>query len=82
MTEPRPSVRSAKTGELAQRLAPEGRSIAAVIERALEAYEAGEVGRELAAAFYARLAAGAEDEDIDLEAILRKDQRPHAGPNL
>lgn len=83
MAEPQLSVRSARARDLAHRLARrERRSIADLVERALEAYEAREAGREPAAAFYARLAAGADDEDIDLEAILREDRRPHPGPSL
>ncbi len=60
----------------------DGRPIADLLERALEAHEAREAGREPAAAFYAGLAAGAEDEDIDLDAILREDRSSHPGPKL
>ena len=57
MAEPQLSVRSAKARDLARRLARrEHRSIADVVERALEAYEIREAGREPASAFYARLA--------------------------
>jgi hypothetical protein len=55
MAEPRLSIRSAKARELARRLARrENRSIAEMVERALEVYEASCVP---AASFYARLAA-------------------------
>ena len=47
MAEPQLSVRSAKARDLARRLARrEHRSIADVVERALEAYEIREAGRE------------------------------------
>ena len=82
MAEPQLSVRSAKARDLAQRLARrERRSIADVVERALEAYEVREAGREPAASFYARLA----DEtgvNIDLEAIIREGRKVHLGPEL
>lgn len=58
MAEPQLSVRSAKARDLAHRLTRrEKRSIADIVERALEAYEVREAGREPAAAFYARLSA-------------------------
>lgn len=82
MAAPQLSVRSAKARDLAHRLARrEGRSIAEIVERALEAYELKETGRESAAAFYARLAAdhGAE---VDLEARVQENRRPHPGPDL
>lgn len=82
MAEPQLSVRSAKARDLAHRLARrENRTIADVVERALEAYEVREAGREPAAAFYARLAAEA-GTDIDLEAVIREGRRPHPGPKL
>lgn len=82
MAEPQLSVRSAKARDLAHRLARrENRSIADVVERALESYEVREAGREPASAFYARIAA-AYGADIDLEAVIREDRRVHAGPEL
>lgn len=82
MAEPQLSVRSAKARDLAHRLARrERRSIADVVERALEAYEIREAGREPAAAFYARLA-GEYGCDIDLEAILRESRTIDAGPEF
>jgi hypothetical protein len=81
MTEPQLSVRSAKARDLAHRLARrERRSIADIVERALEAYEVRETGRESAAAFYERLAKGGVD--IDLEEVIRKDRKPHDGVDL
>lgn len=82
MAEPQLSVRSAKARDLAHRLARrENRSIAGIVERALEAYEIREAGREPAASFYARLSdkCGA---DIDLEAVIRQERRVDPGPEL
>lgn len=82
MAAPQLSVRSAKARDLAHRLARrENRSIAEVVERALEAYEVREAGREPAARFYARLAAGA-GTDIDLDAVIRAGRKPHEGIDL
>ena len=82
MAEPQLSVRSAKARDLAHRLARrEHRSIADVVERALEAYEVREAGREPAAAFYARLA-GDFGTDLDLESVIRAARRVHPGPDL
>lgn len=84
MVEPQLSVRSARARELAHRLARrERRSIADIVERALETYETIQAGREPPAAFYRRLAAAAAGEDdVDLEAVIRTDRRPHPGPTL
>src|SRR5579863_5725698 len=82
MAEPQLSVRSARARDLAHRLARrENRTIADVVERALESYEVRETGRESAKAFYARLAEAAED-DFDLEVVIRAGRRPHDGPKL
>lgn len=82
MAEPQLSVRSAKARDLAHRLARrERRSISDIVERALEAYEVREAGRESAAAFYARLAS-TDPTDIDLEAVIRESRRAHSGPEL
>ena len=82
MAAPQLSVRSAKARDLAHRLARrENRSIAEVVERALEAYEVREAGREPAARFYARLAAEA-GTDIDLDAVIRAGRKPHEGIDL
>jgi hypothetical protein len=76
------SVRSAKARDLAHRLARrEKRSIADIVERALEAYEVREAGREPASSFYARLSAK-YGTDIDLEAVIRDARRVHAGPEI
>jgi hypothetical protein len=82
MAEPRFSIRSAKAGALARRLAHrEKRSIADVIERALEAYEVRQAGLEPAPSIYARLSAD-YGTDIDLEAVIRQSHRVNRGPKL
>nr|WP_298100432.1 type II toxin-antitoxin system VapB family antitoxin [uncultured Shinella sp.] len=82
MAAPQLSVRSSKARDLAHRLARrENRSIAEVVERALEAYEVREAGREPASSFYSRLRAQA-GTDIDLEAVVRENRRPHQGIEL
>ena len=82
MSVPQLSVRSAKARELAHRLARrEDRTLADIVERALEAYEGHDADREPAAAFYARL--NAENAtDIDLDAIIQADRKPHTGIDL
>jgi hypothetical protein len=82
MAAPQLSVRSSKARDLAHRLARrENRSIAEVVERALESYEIREAGREPAARFYARLSADA-GTDIDLDAVIRDSRHPHRGLDL
>jgi hypothetical protein len=82
MAQPQLSVRSAKARDLAHRLARrEKRSIADIVERALEAYETREAGREPASDFYARLSASC-GTDIDLDAVIREARRVHSGPEL
>jgi hypothetical protein len=78
MAEPQLSVRSAKARDLARR---EHRSIADVVERALEAYEIREAGREPAAAFYARLV-NDYGSDLDVEAVIRENRKLDPGPEL
>ncbi|AYG68646.1 MULTISPECIES: plasmid stabilization protein [unclassified Rhizobium] len=75
MAEPQLSVRSAKARDLAHRLARrENRTIADIVERALEAYEIKETGREPASSFYARMAMS-DDDDIGLEAVIREERQ-------
>ncbi len=82
MAEPQLSVRSAKARDLAHRLARrENRSIANVVERALESYEIREAGREPASVFYERLCAQS-GADIDLDAAIRENRRAHDGIDL
>lgn len=82
MAEPQLSVRSAKARDLAHRLAQrEQRTIAEIVERALESYESRKYGHEPASAFYARLTATA-GTDVDLDAILQENRRPYQGPEL
>ena len=72
MAEPHLSIRSEKARNLAHRSARrERRSIADVVERALEAYEVREAGREPAQAFYACLAREC-GTDLDLELIIHE----------
>jgi hypothetical protein len=82
MAEPQLSVRSARARDLAHRLAQrENRTIADIVERALEAYDVREAGREPAARFYRRVSESF-GADIDLDAIIRDHRRPHTGPDL
>lgn len=82
MAEPQLSVRSAKARDLAHRLARrEHRSIADVVERALESYEVREAGREPAATFYARLS-NDFGSDVDLEGVIRGVRQVNPGPDL
>jgi hypothetical protein len=82
MAEPQLSVRSARARELAHRLARrERRTVADIVERALEAYESIQTGRESASSFYARLSE-TYGTDIDLDAVLRAERRTHAGLEL
>ncbi|WP_084540088.1 type II toxin-antitoxin system VapB family antitoxin [Azorhizobium doebereinerae] len=82
MAEPQLSVRSSRARDLAHRLARrENRSIADVVERALEAYEVREAGREPALSFYRRLA-DQSGTDVDLDAVIREARRPHPGLDL
>ncbi|MBX3576998.1 MAG: plasmid stabilization protein [Rhizobiaceae bacterium] len=82
MPEPQLSVRSARAKEIAHRLAlREKRSIADIVERALEAYEFRETGREPAAVFYRRLAEQGAD-DIHLEEIIQQNRKPNPGIDL
>lgn len=82
MAEPQLSVRSARARDLAHRLARrENRSIAEIVERALESYESRETGREPAVAFYLRLSKDF-GTDIDLDAVIRESRVIHDGPDL
>ncbi|MEO4001783.1 plasmid stabilization protein [Mesorhizobium sp. CAU 1732] len=82
MAEPQLSVRSSKARDLAHRLARrENRSIADIVERALESYEVREAGREPASTFYTRLVAHS-GTDLDLDAVIREHRRPHEGVDL
>lgn len=82
MTKPQLSVRSAKARELAHRLARrERRTVAAVVERALEEYEARHSGQISPAAFYLELQEMCA-ADVDLEALLEEHRQPHSGVDL
>ena len=82
MAEPQLSVRSARARDLAHRLAlRENRTIAEIVERALESYAEREAEREPAEAFYERLRA-MEGDDVDLEALINENRKPHGGIDL
>jgi hypothetical protein len=82
MPQPQLSVRSAKARALAHRLARrEKRSIAEIVERALESYEVRGAGREPAASFYGRLSTS-YGSDIELEAVIKQSRGAYAGPEL
>jgi hypothetical protein len=82
MAEPQLSVRSSKAVKLAHRLAKkEGRSIAQVVERALEMYAHVEPEREAASDFYARISRE-YGTDIDLDSVIRKGRKANRGINL
>ena len=82
MAEPQLSVRSAKARDLAHRLARrERRSVADIVERALEAYEVREAGREPASAFYVRLPRE-YGTDVDLEVVIREGRQINPAPEL
>jgi len=82
MAEPQLSVRSARARDLAHRLARrENRTVADIVERALEAYEVREAGREPAQAFYRRVASSF-GTDVDLAAMLEEQRKPHSGIDL
>jgi hypothetical protein len=68
-------------GQCYVRSAPSADVLADIVERALEAYEIREVGREPASAFYARLSAN-YGTDVDLDAVIRRARRVHPGPDL
>jgi hypothetical protein len=78
------SVRSARASDLAHRLAArEKRSIAHVVEQALDLYARHTTGEEPASQFYARLTQlAAANNDIDLDAIIKADRRPNKGIDL
>lgn len=80
---PQLSVRSAKARDLARRLARRvNRSIADIVERALEFYEVRQAGREPpAAAFYSRLSAQV-GTDLDLDSVIREGRHPHRRVDL
>lgn len=82
MSEPQLSVRSARARALAHRLARrERRTIADIVERALEAYEVAQTGREPAAGFYSRLSRD-YGTDIDLDTVVHEHRKANTGPNL
>ena len=82
MAEPQLSVRSARARDLAHSLAlREKRSVAEIVERALESYAEREADRVPADVFYDDLVATA-GTDIDLDAIINENRKPHHGIDL
>lgn len=82
MATPQLSVRSAKAIEIAHRLASrEKRTVASIVERALEEYDRRTTGREPAELFYRRISEEC-GTDLDLEEIIKENRRPHSGIDL
>jgi Rv0623-like transcription factor len=82
MAEPQLSVRSARARDLAHKLAhQERRTVAQVVERALELYDRHENKRESMADFLERLRKMA-GPDVDLEAVIQAGRKPHDGIDL
>ena len=82
MSKPQLSVRSARARDLAHSLARrERRTVAAVVERALEEYAARHSVQIPPETFYRGLAES-RSADVDLETILREHRRPHRGIDL
>ena len=82
MPEPQLSVRSARARELAHSLAKrERRTVAEIVERALEEYAAHQTGRSPAAEFYQDLNRRFAT-DLGLEEILQSERRAHDGVDL
>ena len=79
---PQLSVRSAKARELAHRLArTEGRTVASVVERALEAYALRHT--ESAESFFQRLAQlDVGQSKPDLADLIEENRQPHAGLDM
>ncbi len=82
MAEPQLSVRSSKALKLAHLLAKkERRSIAQVVERALELYAHVEPTREAAPEFYARISRE-YGTDVDFDSAIREGRKPNSGLDL
>jgi len=79
---PQLSVRSAKARELAPRLArSERRTVASIVELALEEYQARHSGQRPAAEFYRDLLAECAAES-ELDTLLESNRKPHGGLDL
>lgn len=82
VAEPQLSVRSARARELAHELARrERRTVAEVVQRALEEYAAHHADRVPAATFYRQLNEACA-VDLELEAVIREERRPNEGSDL
>jgi len=76
---PQLSVRSAKARELAHRLARrERRTVATIVELALEEYEARHFGGQSAADFYRELQESCAAAS-ELDELLEANRKPHPG---
>ncbi|WP_116653653.1 plasmid stabilization protein [Pelagibacterium sediminicola] len=84
MAQPQLSVRSAKARDLAHRLAArENRTIAEVVERALEMYAVGGKTQSPAPDFFTRLVEeNPIEEDFDWDTFLAEQRKPHKGIDL
>ena len=79
---PQLSVRSAKARELAHRLARrERRTVAGIVELALEEYEARHSGERSATEFYRGLLVECAVES-ELDTLLETNRKPHSGLDL
>jgi hypothetical protein len=82
MAGPQLSVRSARARDLAHHLAQrEQRTVAEIVERALEAYALRNSDTEPAADFYKRLAAESAT-DLDLDVMINAVRARHEGVDL
>jgi hypothetical protein len=83
MAEPQLSIRSARARDMAHRIARrEGRTVANVVERALDLYAVASGERQSVQGFLAQVS-GSLGDDVDaLEAKLAANRAPHRGPTL
>lgn len=82
MVKPQLSVRSAKARELAHRLAQrERRTVASIVELALEEYAAKHSSESPAEAFYQQLRETCA-ADSDLDELIEAHRKPHRGLEL
>ncbi|WP_290653452.1 type II toxin-antitoxin system VapB family antitoxin [Aquisalimonas sp.] len=82
MAKPQLSIRSAKARELAHRLAQrERRTVASIVELALEEYAAKHANASPAEAFYRQLRETCA-VDSDLDDLIEANRKPHRGLDL
>jgi hypothetical protein len=87
MAQPQLSVRSARARDLAHRLAKqERRTVAQVVEKALEAYADSKPGEAQSWSTFIDdllvLPRDPHEKEIDLETIIREHRAPHQGIDL